>query len=139
MGGFAGFSCAASLVRLVGCLRWALPTSCARWAVAHCGQCCQVSRAPLFGEAERLFEMGFAGQLREAGADWLGEIGPVPYMLPFSPTCQPQSVRSPHCPTSLQILGAVGPSRQTLLFSATMPAALAEFARAGLKVRVGEA
>ncbi|PRW33125.1 DEAD-box ATP-dependent RNA helicase 29 isoform X1 isoform B [Chlorella sorokiniana] len=32
-----------------------------------------------------------------------------------------------------EILAAVGPSRQTLLFSATMPAALAEFARAGLK------
>lgn len=34
------------------------------------------------------------------------------------------------CP---QILAAVGPRRQTLLFSATMPKALAEFARAGLK------
>jgi ATP-dependent RNA helicase DDX54/DBP10 len=33
----------------------------------------------------------------------------------------------------LQILTAVGTMRQTLLFSATMPKALAEFARAGLK------
>jgi ATP-dependent RNA helicase DDX54/DBP10 len=44
----------------------------------------------------RLFEMGFAEQLRA-------------------------------------ILGAMGESRQTLLFSATLPAALAEFARAGLR------
>ncbi|KAL4439981.1 hypothetical protein ABPG75_002982 [Micractinium tetrahymenae] len=50
----------------------------------------------VFDEADRLFEMGFADQLK-------------------------------------QILAAVGPSRQTLLFSATMPKALAEFARAGLK------
>ncbi|EFN52852.1 hypothetical protein CHLNCDRAFT_26393, partial [Chlorella variabilis] len=50
----------------------------------------------VFDEADRLFEMGFAEQLR-------------------------------------QILASVGPSRQTLLFSATMPKALAEFARAGLK------
>ncbi|PSC71287.1 DEAD-box ATP-dependent RNA helicase 29 [Micractinium conductrix] len=50
----------------------------------------------VFDEADRLFEMGFAEQLK-------------------------------------QILTAVGPSRQTLLFSATMPKALAEFARAGLK------
>ena len=44
----------------------------------------------------RLFEMGFAEQLRA-------------------------------------ILGAMSDSRQTLLFSATLPAALAEFARAGLR------
>ncbi|KAL4420282.1 hypothetical protein ABPG77_005622 [Micractinium sp. CCAP 211/92] len=50
----------------------------------------------VFDEADRLFEMGFADQLK-------------------------------------QILSAVGHSRQTLLFSATMPKALAEFARAGLK------
>lgn len=50
----------------------------------------------VFDEADRLFEMGFAEQLK-------------------------------------QILAAVGPRRQTLLFSATMPKALAEFARAGLK------
>ena len=31
------------------------------------------------------------------------------------------------------ILAKLGPSRQTLLFSATLPAALAEFARAGLR------
>ncbi len=31
------------------------------------------------------------------------------------------------------ILGAMSDSRQTLLFSATLPAALAEFARAGLR------
>ena len=30
-------------------------------------------------------------------------------------------------------MGHMGPSRQTLLFSATMPKALAEFARAGLR------
>lgn len=39
----------------------------------------------------------------------------------------------PSLPCPVQILAAVGPSRQTLLFSATMPKALAEFARAGLK------
>ena len=33
------------------------------------------------------------------------------------------------------ILKKVSDNRQTLLFSATLPAALAEFARAGLKVR----
>jgi hypothetical protein len=38
---------------------------------------------------------------------------------------------TPFLPT--QIMAAVGSSRQTLLFSATMPAALAEFARAGLR------
>ena len=31
------------------------------------------------------------------------------------------------------VLGSMGESRQTLLFSATMPRALAEFARAGLR------
>lgn len=50
----------------------------------------------VFDEADRLFEMGFAEQLRA-------------------------------------ILGKMGDARQTLLFSATLPAALAEFARAGLK------
>lgn len=50
----------------------------------------------VFDEADRLFEMGFAEQLRA-------------------------------------ILVKLGPSRQTLLFSATLPSALAEFARAGLK------
>ncbi len=50
----------------------------------------------VFDEADRLFEMGFAEQLRA-------------------------------------IMAAVGPGRQTCLFSATMPRALAEFARAGLK------
>ena len=49
----------------------------------------------VFDEADRLFEMGFAEQLRA-------------------------------------ILGRLGEGRQTLLFSATMPAGLAEFARAGL-------
>ena len=50
----------------------------------------------VFDEADRLFEMGFAEQLRA-------------------------------------ILAKLGPSRQTLLFSATMPQALVEFARAGLR------
>jgi len=50
----------------------------------------------VFDEADRLFEMGFAEQLRE-------------------------------------ILSGMSTSRQTLLFSATMPRMLAEFARAGLK------
>lgn len=50
----------------------------------------------VFDEADRLFEMGFADQLRE-------------------------------------IMSAMPPSRQTLLFSATMPRLLAEFARAGLR------
>lgn len=50
----------------------------------------------VFDEADRLFEMGFAEQLRE-------------------------------------IMSGMSPSRQTLLFSATMPRILAEFARAGLK------
>jgi ATP-dependent RNA helicase DDX54/DBP10 len=50
----------------------------------------------VFDEADRLFEMGFADQLRE-------------------------------------ILHRLSDRRQTLLFSATMPAMLAEFARAGLK------
>ena len=50
----------------------------------------------VFDEADRLFEMGFADQLRE-------------------------------------IMNAMPPSRQTLLFSATMPRLLAEFARAGLR------
>ena len=50
----------------------------------------------VFDEADRLFEMGFAEQLK-------------------------------------QILAQLSPGRQTLLFSATMPKALAEFARAGLK------
>lgn len=48
----------------------------------------------VFDEADQLFEMGFAEQLRA-------------------------------------ILGGMGDARQTLLFSATLPAALAEFARAG--------
>jgi ATP-dependent RNA helicase DDX54/DBP10 len=50
----------------------------------------------VFDEADRLFEMGFAEQLRA-------------------------------------ILGKLGEARQTLLFSATLPSSLAEFARAGLK------
>lgn len=50
----------------------------------------------VFDEADRLFEMGFAEQLKA-------------------------------------ILAKLSPRRQTLLFSATLPAALAEFARAGLK------
>lgn len=50
----------------------------------------------IFDEADRLFEMGFAEQLKA-------------------------------------ILGRLSEARQTLLFSATMPAGLAEFARAGLK------
>jgi ATP-dependent RNA helicase DDX54/DBP10 len=50
----------------------------------------------VFDEADRLFEMGFAEQIRA-------------------------------------ILAKLGPSRQTLLFSATLPTALAEFARAGLR------
>ena len=50
----------------------------------------------VFDEADRLFEMGFAEQLR-------------------------------------QILQHMGENRQTLLFSATMPKLLAEFARAGLR------
>ncbi len=50
----------------------------------------------VFDEADRLFEMGFAEQLRA-------------------------------------ILAKLGSSRQTLLFSATLPLALAEFARAGLR------
>ena len=48
----------------------------------------------VFDEADQLFEMGFAEQLRA-------------------------------------ILTGMGDARQTLLFSATLPAALAEFARAG--------
>ena len=50
----------------------------------------------VFDEADRLFEMGFAEQLRA-------------------------------------ILQRMADTRQTLLFSATLPALLAEFARAGLK------
>ncbi len=50
----------------------------------------------VFDEADRLFEMGFADQLRDIMKRMSGE-------------------------------------RQTLLFSATMPSMLAEFARAGLK------
>jgi len=50
----------------------------------------------VFDEADRLFEMGFAEQIRA-------------------------------------VLAQMGEGRQTLLFSATLPAALAEFARAGLK------
>lgn len=50
----------------------------------------------VFDEADRLFEMGFAEQMKA-------------------------------------ILAKLGHSRQTLLFSATLPSALAEFARAGLK------
>lgn len=53
-------------------------------------------RLVIFDEADRLFEMGFADQLKE-------------------------------------ILAGMSSSRQTLLFSATMPRILAEFARAGLK------
>ena len=49
----------------------------------------------VFDEADQLFEMGFAEQLRA-------------------------------------ILSGMGDARQTLLFSATLPAALAEFARAGV-------
>lgn len=50
----------------------------------------------VFDECDRLFEMGFAAELRA-------------------------------------IMKKVSDNRQTLLFSATLPAALAEFARAGLK------
>ena len=50
----------------------------------------------VFDEADRLFEMGFADQIRV-------------------------------------VLAQMGEGRQALLFSATLPAALAEFARAGLK------
>ncbi len=48
----------------------------------------------VFDEADQLFEMGFAEQMKA-------------------------------------ILSSMGEARQTLLFSATLPAALAEFARAG--------
>ena len=57
---------------------------------------CTALHALILLLARRLFEMGFAEQLRA-------------------------------------ILGAMSESRQTLLFSATLPAALAEFARAGLR------
>ena len=50
----------------------------------------------VFDEADRLFEMGFAEQLR-------------------------------------QILSNLGETRQTLLFSATLPRLLADFAKAGLR------
>lgn len=50
----------------------------------------------VFDEADRLFEMGFAEQLRS-------------------------------------ILAKLGEARQTLLFSATLPSSLSEFARAKLK------
>ena len=50
----------------------------------------------VYDESDRLFEMGFAAQVRE-------------------------------------IVQSAPPTRQSLLFSATMPASLAEFARAGLR------
>lgn len=50
----------------------------------------------VYDEADRLFEMGFAEQMKA-------------------------------------ILAKLGSTRQTLLFSATLPQALAEFARAGLR------
>ena len=56
----------------------------------------QLVETMVFDEADRLFEMGFADQLRE-------------------------------------ILSRLPESRQTLLFSATMPRMLVEFARAGLR------
>ncbi len=136
----------------------------------------------VFDEADRLFEMGFADQLREVsrcncwsrmGANEQHKLLLTPLL--FSGACRPSpsslnaavAFAAPaqlnadpggggplppdpaglgqaaftslkrallFCNCYLQILAAVGPSRQTLLFSATMPAALAEFARAGLKV-----
>lgn len=53
-----------------------------------------------------------------------GAPDPLPSALP---------TLKPDAPPRPQILSHVGPARQTLLFSATMPSALAEFARAGLK------
>lgn len=60
------------------------------------GMSLQTVQYCVFDEADQLFEMGFAEQLRA-------------------------------------VLSKMGDARQTLLFSATLPAALAEFARAGLK------
>ncbi|CAL8470205.1 g9747 [Coccomyxa elongata] len=60
------------------------------------GMSLQTVQYCVFDEADQLFEMGFAEQLRA-------------------------------------ILTKMGDARQTLLFSATLPAALADFARAGLK------
>lgn len=59
------------------------------------GMSLQSVRYCVFDEADQLFEMGFAEQLRA-------------------------------------VLSGMGDARQTLLFSATLPAALAEFARAGV-------
>lgn len=115
----------------------------------------------VFDEADRLFEMGFADQLKQArwqgGVQWrrIGECTAL-HVLLFShsktpppplthkhleatrrcsspPPRPPPLPPIPPAPTMLQILSHVGPARQTLLFSATMPSALAEFARAGLK------
>ena len=113
----------------------------------------------VFDEADRLFEMGFADQLKQVGgwemdlwAWWLcgktgtscllGE-GAMGRALHTAKNAVLFSHASPHHPHSLtppphhpptdQIMSHMGPSRQTLLFSATMPKALAEFARAGLR------
>ena len=101
----------------------------------------------VFDEADRLFEMGFADQLKEVRACCracaAGGAAAVPLRrvggrLPFPPAAAPPATsrRLPPRPRPCrrrQILSHVGPARQTLLFSATMPKALAEFARAGLK------
>ena len=102
--------------------------------------CAACGAGRFFGgwEPGRLFRVGVC-RPGEGGA-WIGRLvlgvcGRPPFCklraARRAPTPAPPRPAPP--PRAPQILSHVGPARQTLLFSATMPAALAEFARAGLK------
>lgn len=85
---------------------------------AHVGAAARGERRQLQQDAE------------QAAVPATGALGAAAGTFTHTPRHQ---ISLPAGPPSLQILASVGPSRQTLLFSATMPKALAEFARAGLK------
>lgn len=70
----------------------------------------------VFDEADRLFEMGFEEQLHGMKMMMLLLLSPFLYLCP-----------------ALELLKAMPETKQTLLFSATLPKLLVDFVKAGLK------
>ena len=79
----------------------------------------------VFDEADRLFEMGFAEQLKE--------IMRVRSCSTASILAQPCMKGAASTHRRVSLIQTIPEDRQTLLFSATLPKMLAQFARAGLR------